>query len=118
MFKYYIPDCFWPVKDQGDYVSHEAVCVLNTNETEVTVTLTLYFEDRDKIDGIKVSVGAERTNHIRLDHLTLDGQPLIPRGVPYAIVVSCDKEITVQYTRVDTTQPALTIATTIAGVQK
>ena len=23
--KWYIPDCFWPVKDQGDYLGHEAV---------------------------------------------------------------------------------------------
>lgn len=28
--KWYIPDCFWPVKDQGDYLGHEAISVLNT----------------------------------------------------------------------------------------
>ena len=38
-----IPDCYWPDSANGAYVSHEAVCVLNTNVDEVTVKLTLYF---------------------------------------------------------------------------
>lgn len=111
--KWFIPDCYWPEADHGDYVSHEAVCVLNTNDTEAKVFLTLYFEDREKLSGFSVTVGAERTSHIRLDKLlNEDGVP-VPRATPYAIVVECDKDITVQYTRVDTTQPELTIATTI-----
>lgn len=111
--KWFIPDCYWPQVDHGDYVSHEAVCVLNTNDTEAKVFLTLYFEDREKLSGFSVTVGAERTSHIRLDKLlNEDGVP-VPRATPYAIVVECDKDISVQYTRVDTTQPELAIATTI-----
>ena len=44
--KWYIPDCFWPVKDQGDYLGHEAISVLNTAEKPITAHMTLYFEDR------------------------------------------------------------------------
>lgn len=109
--KWLIPDCYWPAVNTGDqYVSHEAICVLNTNPQAVTVSLTLYFEDREPITGISKTVGGERTLHIRMDQL--EGCP-VPRGVPYAVVVSCDQEIAVQYTRVDTTQPALAISTTI-----
>lgn len=111
--KKFIPDCFWPVVNHGDYVSHEAICILNTNEEDVVVNLTLYFEDRDKKGAYPVKVGAERTNHIRMDKLMENGENVVPRGVPYAVVVECDKEVTVQYTRVDTTQPELTITTTI-----
>ncbi len=111
--KWYIPDCFWPVEDHGEYVSHEAVCVLNTGKTAVDVTLTLYFEDCDPLDGFAVQVGAQRTLHIRLDKLANKDGKTIPRGVPYAMVVECEQPVTVQYTRVDTTQPSLTIATTI-----
>lgn len=106
-----IPDCYWPaVTTDGEYVSHEAICILNTNLKAVTVTLTLYFEDRDPFGGIERTIPAQRTLHIRMDQL--EGDP-VPRGVPYAVVVDCDQPIAVQYTRVDTTQPALAIGTTI-----
>ncbi|MCI8438367.1 MAG: hypothetical protein HFF73_02455 [Oscillospiraceae bacterium] len=47
---------------------------------------------------------------MRMDLLFGD---VIPRATPYAIAVECDHDLAVQYTRVDTTQPELTIATTI-----
>lgn len=109
-----IPDCFWPVINNGEYVSHEAVCLLNTDTEAVVANFTFYFEDREKMGPVAITIGGERTNHVRLDKLTAaDGTPLIPRGVPYAIMIECDKEIPVQYTRVDTTQPSLTITTTM-----
>lgn len=111
--KWFIPDCYWPAADHGEYVSHEAVCVLNTNEEKAEVSLTLYFEDRDKLDGFSVTVEGERTAHIRLDKLLNKDGISIPRATPYAIVLESDKKLTVQYTRVDTTQPELTIATTM-----
>ncbi len=105
-----IPDCYWPDSAHGEYVSHEAVCVLNTFEEPVTVTITLYFEDRDKLGGYDFVIPAERTWHIRLD---LELGYVIPKATPYAMVIECDREVAVQYTRVDTTQPELAIATTI-----
>ncbi len=105
-----IPDCYWPDSANGAYVSHEAVCVLNTGTEEITVELTLYFEDRDKMGGFQVTVPPERTKHIRLDKL-LAGT--VPQGTPYAMVIECEQEIAVQYTRVDTTQAELAIATTM-----
>jgi len=104
-----IPDCFWSDSANGAYVSHEAVCVLNPYE-EVTVNLTLYFEDRPPLGGCAVTVPGQRTKHIRMDLLFGD---VIPRATSYAIAVECDHDLAVQYTRVDTTQPQLTIATTI-----
>lgn len=35
--EWFIPDAFYPEKDNGDYVSHEAVCVLNTGKTEARI---------------------------------------------------------------------------------
>ena len=37
--EWFIPDAFYPEKDNGDYVSHEAVCVLNTGKTEARIDL-------------------------------------------------------------------------------
>ena len=111
--KWYIPDCFWHSKSNGVFVSHEAVCILNTKSVPAIVNMTMYFEDRDKLGGYTVEVMPERTLHIRLDKLVnMEGTP-IPQDTPYAMVIDCEQTIAVQYTRVDTSQPELAIATTI-----
>jgi hypothetical protein len=95
-------------------VSYEAVCVLNTGMTDAHLTLTIYFDDRDPITGIAVTVGAERTRHIRLDHPEEIGGVELPRGVAYAIRVASDVPVTIQHSRLDTSQEAPTLITTIA----
>lgn len=108
-----IPDCYLPSSANGTYVSHEAVCVLNLNEVDVTVNMTLYFEDREKMTGYSAVIPAERTVHIRLDKIvSCDGTP-IPRDTPYAMVIESELDVAVQYTRVDTTQPELAMITAI-----
>lgn len=113
--KYYIPDCFWPVKDQGEYLGHEAISILNTGIEPVKVYMTLYFEDREKLEGFVLEVPAERTIHFHTYDLKNQDGIGIPRGVGYAAVLECDSPITVQYARVDVTQPELAIATTMAA---
>jgi hypothetical protein len=111
--KWYIPDCYWSSKSNGAMVSHEAVCILNTGAAAANVEMTLYFEDRDKLTGYGVVIPPERTLHVRLDKLVnKDGIP-IPQDTPYAMVVECEQSLTVQYTRVDTSQAELAIATTM-----
>lgn len=111
--KKFIPDCYLPSSANGIYVSHEAVCVLNLNDADALVNMTLYFEDREKMSGFSAVIPAERTIHIRLDKITnCDGMP-IPRDTPYAMVIESDLDVMVQYTRVDTTQPDLAMITAI-----
>lgn len=117
LMKWYIPDCYWHSKSNGEFVSHEAVCILNTSASDITFSLTLYFEDRDKVGGYSATVPAERTLHIRLDKtVSVEGIP-IPQDTPYAMVIECEgdhsNDVFVQYTRVDSSQPDLAIATTL-----
>ena len=77
------------------------------------VRLTLYFEDREKLEGFFVTVPAERTIHCRMDKIRNQKGEGVPTDTPYAIKIESEKELTVQYTRVDTTQAQLAIATTI-----
>ena len=109
-----IPDAYWPSgTPEGNYVSHEAVCILNPTTAPAEVALTLYFEDRDPMTGFSLTVDAQRTRHVRMDRITnAAGQP-VPRDTPYAIRVASEtEELSVQYTRVDTTQTNLGLATT------
>ncbi|MBZ4644554.1 MAG: hypothetical protein PWR27_1112 [Petroclostridium sp.] len=109
-----IPDGFLPEKSNGDFVSHEAVCVLNTGEKDAHINITVYFEDREPMERFTAVCGAKRTNHIRLDKIEdADGQK-IPVGVPYALKVESDQPIVVQHSRMDTTQAEMTLMTTMA----
>ncbi len=105
--EWFIPDAFYPVKDNGDYVSHEAVCVLNTGDTDAELDLTLYFEDREPLEGFHAACPARRTHHVRLDMIRSENGDPIQRGVPYAIYVRSNVPVVVQYSRCDTTQPEL-----------
>lgn len=108
-----VADGFWPAESNGQ-PSHEAVCVLNTGDTDAAVTLTLFFEDRPELSGFVTCCPARRTRHIRLDRLTnADGKP-VPRGVPYALLLESDVPVVAQYSRLDTTQAELALMTTMA----
>jgi hypothetical protein len=111
---WYIPDGFYPETSSGGLTSHEAICVLNPGPHDARVQITLYFEDRDKMDGFSAACPAERTHHIRMDRLTdRDGRG-VPQGVPYAMMVTSNVPVVVQYSRMDTTQAAMALMTTIA----
>lgn len=108
------PDMFWPSVTAGSgSVSHEAICVLNTSKTPATITLTLFYEDKEPVENLQFTCCAMRTLHIRMDELrNADGQP-IARGVGYAGMVQSDVPVVVQYTRVDASQPELALMTTM-----
>ncbi|WP_199620750.1 sensory rhodopsin transducer [Paenibacillus alkalitolerans] len=108
-----IPDGYIPPTSTGDLESHESVCVLNCSAEEANLSFTIYFEDRDPLEDIRVSVPGKRTKHVRTGSLKKDGVG-IPPGVPYAIEVQSDIPIIVQYSRLDSTQAANALMSTMA----
>jgi hypothetical protein len=112
---WFVPDCYYPPVSNGNiYNSHEAICILNTGKDDASIKITLYFEDKDKIEGFVAECKSERTNHIRLDKIKNDKGIGIPMGVPYALMLESDTEIIAQYSRLDTTQAEIGLMTTIA----
>lgn len=110
---WFIADGYYPTISNGHFPSHESICVLNTNEIDANINITLYFEDRIKMDGFRVICGAERTNHIRMDKLKDKDNNGVPQGIPYAIMVTSDVDVIVQYSRMDTTQAEMALMTTM-----
>ncbi len=103
-----IPDGFYPEIDRGGvYVSHEAVCVLNTGDMDAHIEITLFFENQEPKSGFSACCPAERTKHIRMDHIKNADGSSVPRGVPYAMLVTSDVPVVVQYSRLDTSQVEL-----------
>jgi hypothetical protein len=109
-----IPDGYLPEASQGDQLSHEAICVLNSGTRDATLRITFYFEDRPPVRDVLVVVPAERTRHIRTDQPDQLGGNALPRGVPYAVRVASDRAVVVQHSRLDTSAPALALMTTLA----
>ena len=106
-----VPDGFIPEESSGRQESHEAICVLNTSEEEARLSISFYFEDREPIKDVAVVVPPERTRHLRTDGM--DGAE-IPRGLPYAMRLESNIPVTVQCSRMDTTQPAMALMSTMA----
>lgn len=92
--------------------SHETLCILNAGLTDAHVSITVYFADRDPVGPYEVTVGAQRTRHVRFNDLSTPST--IPRDTDYASVIESDVPIVVQHTRLDSRQPANALLSTIA----
>ena len=105
---WYIVDGWIParsaVKESG-YEGHECLMILNCNEQPAKALVDVYFEDRDPIEGIEFTVPAKRVKAIRLDRPAEFGGVEIGRLRQYSLRVRSEKEIVVQFGRMDVTQP-------------
>lgn len=108
-----IADSYLPDHSTGDLKSHEAVCVLNLHRCPANLKITVYFEDREPLTGLEAECPAQRTAHIHLDSLKNRSGEMIPVAKPMALMVESNVEVVVQHTRLDTTQPALALMTTM-----
>jgi hypothetical protein len=98
--------------DDPRFLSHETACLLNANDRDAQVTITIYFKDREPAGPYRVTVPARRTLHLRFNNLE-DPEP-IPRDTDYSSVIESDLPIVVQHTRLDSRQAELALLSTIA----
>lgn len=94
------------------FISHETVCILNANDQDAHVELTLFFTDREPVGPYRVVVPAQRTLHLRFNDLN-DPEP-VPRDTDYASVIESDVPVVVQHTRLDSRRPGMALLSTIA----
>ena len=87
--------------------AHEALMILNTGSMPATVKLDFYFDDKDPIKNVPVTVAAERVSCLRLDHPEEIGGVQLPFMTQYALRVRSDVPVVVQFGRMDTTQDNL-----------
>lgn len=106
----YIPG--WSHGPEPEFLSHETACILNANDADAHVVITIYFSDREPAGPYRITVPARRTKHLRFNDLD-DPEP-IPRATDYASVFESDVPIVVQHTRLDSRQSENALLTTIA----
>jgi hypothetical protein len=106
----YIPS--WSHGPEPQMTSHETACVLNANDQDAHLSITVFFADREPAGPYRITVPARRTRHVRFNQLD-DPEP-IPKDTDYASVIEADVPIVVQHTRLDSRQEALGLISTIA----
>ena len=110
-----IPEGYIPSYSHGpepQLTSHETVCILNTNDRDAHVKITIYFSDREPVGPYRLTVPARRTRHVRFNDLK--DPEAIPVDTDFASVIDAEIPVVVQHTRLDSRQADNALLSTIA----
>ncbi|HBN85125.1 MAG TPA: hypothetical protein DDZ89_14925 [Clostridiales bacterium] len=110
---WYFPDGELPPPGDEPMKGHESVILLNDNDCDAHVSMTLFFTDKDPIEGILITVSTKRVKCIRMDQPEALGGVGIPLETQYAIKLQSDVPIVAQYGRLDTRQAKMAFYTTM-----
>jgi hypothetical protein len=99
---------------EGDraLISHETACLLNAQDQDASISITIYFTDREPAGPYRVKLAARRTLHLRFNDLDDPGP--VPRDTDYACVIESDVPIVVQHTRMDSRHPNISLMSALA----
>lgn len=109
-----VPDCELPKEGEGIVKGHESVIIVNDSNTDAEINVKLYFTDREAYDNIKWTVKAGRVRCFRTNNVNDMCGFNVPFETQYAMKISSNCEIVVQYGRLDNTQSNLAFYTTLA----
>ena len=107
---WFFPDGDIPAPGNGEVKGHESLVILNPNNTDAQITVSVFFTDRDPVVLDAGKVGEHRVRCIRTNE-PLDGFQ-IPFG-QYALKVESTVGIIAQIGRMDVTQANLAYYTTM-----
>lgn len=107
---WFFPDGDLPEPGDGELKGHESLVILNPNESDAKITLTVYFTDRKPKVLNAGTIGAQRVHCIRTNEV-IDGFQ-IPQG-QYALKIESPVGVIAQIGRMDVTQPNLAYYTTM-----
>lgn len=105
--QWYIVDGYRPSPKpdpNADYSGHESVMILNTNDEDANVLISIYFEDREPVENISYTVPAKRIRCFKTHEKEVLGFE-IGVGVQYSMEIKSDIGVIVQYGRLDVQQP-------------
>lgn len=98
------PDLEMPPAGDSLLKGHESIIILNMNDVAANVKITLYFEDKEPVRDIQVSVEANRVCCLRTNNTDDFAGLVIEREKQYALKLESDIPVVAQYGRLDTRQ--------------
>jgi hypothetical protein len=107
---WFVADGYLPLKSKtanAGFEGHEAIMILNCGDRPAQILMDVFFEDREPIEGVKLTVPARRIKCFRMDHPEEIGGVALKRLEQYALRFRSDVEVIVQYGRMDVAQDNL-----------
>ena len=89
-----------PPQGNEEPLGHEALMVVNANDKDAQLNLTILFEDKEPVEGVKLTVPAKRVNCFRMDFPIGEQKFQIPFG-QYALIVESNVPIVANFGRLD-----------------
>ena len=108
-----LPDCELPPEGEGVAKGHESVIIVNDSDVDAEIDVKLFFTDKDAYEEIKWTVGAGRVRCFRMNNLEHMCGFVVPFETQYAMKISSNTPIVLQYGRLDNTQANLAFYTTL-----
>lgn len=108
-----IPDCELPHAGEGVLKGHESVIIVNDNEEDIEIFVTLYFTDEPCYNDIKWVVKGKSVRCFRMNEKKDMSGYAVPYETQYAMKVESDKPFVLQYGRLDNRQTNLAYYTTL-----
>ena len=89
-----------PAGDNPDFQGHEALMITNKNTEDAHILVNLYFEDKEPMKGLHLTVPAERVICIRTDLPICEEEFQIPFG-QYSLELDSDIPVCASFGRLD-----------------
>lgn len=105
------PDGELPPAGSHELKGHESIVILNMTKEKAHIKFTLYFENSDPYKDIEVSVDPERVRCFRMDHVADICGYSVQLQTQYAICLTSNVPIIVQYGRLDTREQPMAFYT-------
>ena len=109
-----IPDCELPPEGEGELKGHESVIVVNDSDEVAHIKVKLFFTDKPCYENIEWTVEPQRVRCFRMNNLTDMCGFEVPFETQYAMKLTSNTNIVVQYGRLDNRQTNLAYYTTMA----
>jgi hypothetical protein len=96
--------------------SYDRICLLNTSDGEAHVEMTLIYSDAEAVGPYRVCIAARRVRHVRFNDLIDPVAMELDRD--YAVRITSDRPIVVQFSRQDTGSAKRALLGTLAYSQE
>jgi hypothetical protein len=106
--KWIIPGVHIPFKSTGrepEMVSQDKIAILNLHTEPAKIRLTVYQTRMDPVSGYNLEIQGQRLKKIRINDL-IDPYPLYLE-TDYALLIEADREVIVQFLRMNTGHESL-----------
>jgi hypothetical protein len=116
---WYIVDGYRPephATEESPYVGHESFMLLNVNPVDAHVLIDIFYEDKEPIENIPLTIPARRIKSFRSSDksfLKVD----LKVNEQYSMRIRSDIGIVVQYGRLDVTQPNMAFLATLGHAE-